>query len=125
MTLHAIRRAIVTAVALAASAAVFGLSAPAASAGEPQQIHTDGGSVVFDDLDELVVAKDERADGLSVMANLTWADGSVTAVDDSGANGSGETKDVSIREGTEVWLIMCYEVDGLIVNCSGSQRGMA
>jgi len=103
----------------------FGLSVATASAGEPQQIRTNGGTVVFDDLGELVVAKDKRADGLSVMANLAWGKASATVVDDSGASGAGETGNLSIPEGTTVWLIMCYEVDGITVKCSDSQRGVA
>jgi hypothetical protein len=112
------------AVIAALTLTVLGLGVPAASAGEPQQIRTHGGHAVFDDLGELLVVTDTRRDGLSVMANLTWADGSITATD-SGPGGSGETKNVSIREGTVVWLIMCYEVNGVTVKCSHSQRGVA
>ena len=61
-------------------------TAPAASAGESQRIKTNGGTAVFDDLGELVVATDDRADHLGVMANLTWSDGSVTAY----ASGAGK-----------------------------------
>jgi len=114
------RLAVISALTLA----VFGLSASAASAGEPQQIRTHGGHAVFDDLGELLVVNDRRADGLSVMANLTWNNQTVT-VTDSGPAGGGTTRNLSIREGTTVWLIMCYEVGGVTVKCSRSQRGVA
>jgi len=103
---------------------VFGLSVSAASAGVPQQIRTHGGHAVFDDLGELLVVKDKRADGLSVMANLTWSNQTVT-VTDSGPGGGGQTRNLSIREGTTVWLVMCYHVGGTIVKCSRVQRGVA
>ena len=121
-TLRSILRRIAGAGALILT--VLGASASAASAGTPQQIRTHGGHAVFDDLGELLVVEDVRADGLSVMANLTWRDGTAT-VRDSGPAGNGTTRNLSICEGTTVWLIMCYEVGGVTVKCSGSQRGVA
>ncbi len=111
-------------VVLALTLTMFGLSASAASAGVPQQIRTHGGHAVFDDLGELLVVKDTRADGLSVMANLTWRNQSVT-VRDSGPGGGGTTRNLSIREGTPVSLIMCYTVGGVVAKCSRAQRGVA
>ena len=98
-------------------------TAPAASAGESQRIKTNGGTAVFDDLGELVVATDDRADHLGVMANLTWSDGSVTAYA-SGA-GKDQTKNVSIPEGETVWLILCYYDRAGPVSCTKSRRGTA
>ncbi len=121
-TLRATARRIAVAGTLALTA--LGLSASAASAGVPQQIRTHGGHAVFDDLGELLVVKDTRADGLSVMANLTWSDGTAT-VTDSGPGGSGQTRNLSIPEGTTVHLLMCYEVGGVTVKCSDVQRGVA
>ena len=116
-----LRRIVVTG---ALAVTVSGLSASAASAGVPQQIRTHGGHAVFDDLGELLVVKDTRADGLSVMANLNWGSGTAT-VTDSGPGGSGTTRNLSIPEGRTVYLLMCYEVGGVTVKCSKVQRGVA
>jgi hypothetical protein len=117
------RRAALIVASLAASLALGAGTASVASAGVPQQIRTDRGSAVFDDLGELVVATDDKADYLGVMATLTWSDGSVTAYA-SGA-GKDQTKNVSIPEGETVWLIMCYYDRSGPVRCSDSQKGTA
>jgi hypothetical protein len=126
-----IRRIAVTG-ALALTA--FGLSVPVASAGESQEIDTDGGRVSFDasprfggDTQGLGVL-DERRDGWAVRAYLHWTDrdGPHTAsVTDPRSSGKGDAKDLSILGGTAVLLSMCYVDDGRIVQCSFSQPAEA
>ena len=108
-------------VTLAASALALG--AGTASAGEPQQIRTAGGTAVFDDLDELLVVTDHRADYLGVMANLTWSNGTATVY--ASGKGKDQTKDLSIPEGETVWLVMCYYDRAGPVRCSKGRRGIA
>jgi hypothetical protein len=110
------------AAAAAVSLAALGLSAPAASAGEDESIDVNGGYVLFLDEDELLIAADQRRDGYGMRAYLLEVGtSSVTAV---GA-GERETKDLSIPEGSEVWLKACYTKKGKVVKCSNFQRAEA
>jgi hypothetical protein len=113
---------------------VFGLSVPAASAGESQEIDTDGGLVHFDvsdgigDSTQNLGVLDERRDGYGVRAYLHWTDrdGPHTAsVTDPTSSGKGDAKGLSILSGTAVLLSMCYIDNGRIVQCSFSQPAEA
>jgi hypothetical protein len=108
---------------VALGAAVLGGSAPVASAGDPATIRTAIGDASFDDLGELLVVTDNRKDGLSTMANLTWDDGSVT-IFASGA-GDDETRNLSIPEGKRVWLLLCYRDNGVTQHCYPAKPGTA
>jgi hypothetical protein len=104
---------------------VFGLSASAASAGEVENIHTKGGSVGFNDKNEIVVAFDHLLDGYGVRAYLSWRGGKAW-VTDYGAYGDTASMNLSLREGTPVWLTMCYiNKKGAKVKCSSPQRATA
>jgi hypothetical protein len=124
----AILRRLVVIGALALTA--FGLSVPAASAGESQEIDTDGGRVSFDasptssSAPDSLGVLDERRDGYAVRAYLQWADrdGVHTAsVTDPSSSGKGDARELSILGGIPVLLSMCYIDDGRIVQCSDSQ----
>lgn len=113
---------------------MLAISAPVASAGESQEIDTDGGRVSFDasstlggDTQSLGVL-DQRRDGWGVRAYLHWTDrdGPHTAsVTDARSSGKGDAKGLSIFGGTAVLLSMCYIDEGRIVQCSFSQPGEA
>jgi hypothetical protein len=106
---------------------LLGLAAPAASAGSPESIHTDGGYVSFYDIDEELTASDSRGEGWGVRAKLKWGEkGYETVTDDQGAGGRPVDEDLTIREGTTVYLKMCYTNNGKDVKCSnGWQEGTA
>jgi hypothetical protein len=89
--------------------------------------------VTFNERDEILFATDERGDGYSVTAELMRRDGVVpiSAVrDGDGANGNPNTNDLSLREGTDLSLRMCYEdrlPNGnlITISCSGWQNAEA
>jgi hypothetical protein len=120
----------------AAGALVFagaGLTAPVASAGQPQRIETAGGFASFSDVDEILRVNDKRAEGWRVVAQLRLRDGAVPiseVVDRDGANGEPNSNDLEIREGTKLSLRLCYEERlntgaHVIVSCSGWQNAVA
>lgn len=93
---------------------VFGLSASAASAGADQSIHLRGGWVSFKDEGEILTAKDTRADGWSVEAFLSWSGrfpGATAVKDGSGADNVPNVKNLSFREGKDLFLTLCYTND--------------
>jgi hypothetical protein len=111
---------------LAALALAF--SAPAAHAGSDQEIRTDRGQVAFDHHGEWLTACDENADGYGVRAYLRWSStksAQVTDYDSYGGATLCESKNLSIPEGTTVWLTMCYTDNRVDVKCSKSQRAVA
>ena len=114
-------------VALGGALAVAGLgiSVPAASAGQSQQIVTKGGIVQFRDHGEILAATDTTADGYDVRAELYWAGGRAYIADFGFDDAKERTVNLAIREGTDVKLRMCYITDGRPVHCSGMQRGVA
>jgi hypothetical protein len=115
----------------AAAFAVVALGAPAASAGQSQSISGERGHVRFDDYGEILTAfAGPYAGGRGVRAYLTWTHQgshkvSVTAL--QGADGTGkERKNLTIPEGTTVWLRMCYtNLSDEDYKCSRRQRAVA
>ena len=119
---------------IALTLTMLGISVPGASAGESQEIDTDGGRVSFDasstfggDTQSLGVL-DQRRDGWGVRAYLHWTDreGPHTAsVTDPRSSGKGDARSLAIFGGTAVLLSMCYIDEGRIVQCSFSQPAEA
>jgi hypothetical protein len=110
--------------------AAFGLTAPAASAGENESIKTKGGLVTFKHKDEQIEAWDNRPDHLGVQATLAWTDAAGDnhtkwVIDTTGADELGKFKDLSIRDGTRVALTMCYVDDTGPTDCSRPQSAVA
>lgn len=109
----------------AASLLTVALGAPpaaAAATGEDESIEVNGGYVLFLDEDEILVAADQRPDGYGMRAYLLEVGtSSVTAV----GVGTRRSKDLSIREGSEVWLKACYTRKGKVVKCSNFQKAWA
>ncbi len=105
--------------------ALFAVSAPSASAGTSQQIVTKGGIVQFRDHGEILAATDTRADGYDVRAELYWAGGRAYVADFGFDDGAERHVNLSIAEGTDVKLRMCYLDDARPVRCSGLQRAVA
>ncbi len=111
--------------------AVSALSPATASAGESEMIETQYGSVVFEHYGEILTANvGPYAGGRGVRAYLDWTDGaakkaSVLAL--PGATGVGsKSKNLSIREGTTVYLRMCYtNIQTEDTQCSKRQRAVA
>jgi hypothetical protein len=124
--ISAIIRRIAVAGALAVSA--LGIAAASASAGENEQITTEGGTAVFTHRGDRILAHDERRDGYGVAAVLTWNDdfgGHEAKVIDGRSSGGPDRKTVPLPEGTTVWLSLCYTKNGRGVKCSLTQRAEA
>ena len=105
--------------------AVLGSGVPAASAGESEQIVTKGGIVQFRDHGEILAATDTRTDGYAVRAELYWAGGKAWIADFGFEDARERHTNLSLREGTDVKLRMCYIAEGHSVRCSGLQRAVA
>jgi hypothetical protein len=105
--------------------ALLGLSVPAASAGQSQQIVTKGGIVQFRDNGEILAATDTRADGYDVRAELYWAGGRAYVGDFGFDDAKERHVNLTIPEGTAVKLRMCYLDDARPVQCSHLQNGVA
>ncbi len=115
----------------AAAMTFLALSVPVASAGESQMIEGERGFVSFDDYGEVLTAfAGPYAGGRGVRAYLEWTDDGeknarVTALQGAGGTGK-ETKNLTIREGTTVYLRMCYtDLSDEDYKCSKRQRAVA
>jgi hypothetical protein len=109
---------------------VFGLSAAAASAGSDETITTKRGEVTFLNYYDVLSADDTKRDGYGIVAYLEWQgdqyETDATVTDDNGADNGGFGNRVPLREGTPVWLMMCYvNKAGDWVQCSDWQRATA
>ena len=107
--------------------AVSFLSAPLASAGSNERIDVKYGYVRFDSEGEKLAAADIWANHVGIRAKLTlFKDGKkkVARVTDSSA-GYESSKNFSIREGTTVFLQLCYVRDGAEGKCSRAHRAEA
>jgi len=117
-------------VALAGVIGLAGLAigAPAALAGKSQTIDTRGGHIEFHHEGERLLARDDRRDGYSVMAELSLVDGLplYDVVDGDGANSSPNRGRYPLPEGTNVLVRMCYlQNQWNIVSCSRWQPAQA
>jgi len=102
---------------------LFAVSVPAASAGENEEIAVKGGWVAFKHKDDLLLAHDGKSDNLGVRAHLVWGEHHAQVTDVAGGPSAGQN--LSIPEGTTVWLIVCYTFHGESAQCSGAQRAEA
>jgi hypothetical protein len=105
--------------------ALLGLGAGTAYAGQDQQIGTKGGLVRFQANGEILAATDTTADGYSVRAELYWAGGRAFIADFGFQDARERRVNLSIREGTDVKLRMCYIREARPVHCSRLQQGVA
>jgi hypothetical protein len=109
--------------------ALVGLSVPAAFAGEDEKIRVSGGEVEFNHRDEFLWAIDLRLDGYGVRAYVTWKDSvggrHKAPATDPNPDPPGQLENLSIPEGTTVWLQVCYTRHGADANCSRHQRAEA
>jgi hypothetical protein len=113
--------------------ALFAVGAPTASAGQSQNIDTRGGFVSFNHVDEFLYVDDERGEGYSVVAELKLRNGAIPiarVTDGDGANGNPNSDDLSLREGTDLSLRMCYEDRlptgaAIVISCSRWQNAEA
>jgi hypothetical protein len=124
------RPAIARRVALAGAVGLtgLGLGAPAALAGKSQTIDTKGGHVEFHHEGERLLARDDRRDGFSVMAELSLVDGLplYSVVDGDGANSSPNLGRYPLPERTNVLVRLCYlQNQWNIVSCSRWQPAEA
>ncbi len=116
------------AVAGAVGLAGLAVGAPAALAGKSQTIDTKGGHIEFRDRGEVLLARDDRRDGYSVMAELSLVDGLplYSVVDGDGANSIPNLGRYPLPERTNVLVRMCYlQNQWTIVKCSRWQRAQA
>lgn len=111
------------ALALTLVVAVLALGAATASAQKNARIDGRYGYVSFDAHGEVITAADIWVDGYGVRAKLEWDGGraTVTAAGDLYP----VSKNLSIREGTDVWLTMCYTNNGKAFKCSAPRRAEA
>ena len=109
---------------------VFGVAAPAASAGESETITTKRGGVAFLHKGERLRALDTRKDGLSIRAYLRTRDGSTFRVTDWRTDGrflipaERSLDAVLIEENKLVSLWMCYVKFGVDVKCSKAKTAI-
>jgi hypothetical protein len=108
---------------------VFGVSVPAASAGEDERIDAKYGYVEFKHDGDVLVAGDIWGDGYGVRAYLQWGREDSAQVTDRFSSGpQGEAHNHlgnEIREGATVSLTMCYTKNGDIWRCSDRQLAEA
>ncbi|HEY1357064.1 MAG TPA: hypothetical protein VGF21_02050 [Thermoleophilaceae bacterium] len=112
-----------TAMTGALALTLFAVSVPAAFAGENETIKVKGGSVAFFHKGDFLVAYDGVRDKLGVRAYLLHGNRATQVTDIAG--GAAISDQLSIREGTKVYLIVCYERHGKDVQCSGAQDAVA
>ncbi|MDJ1137968.1 hypothetical protein [Streptomyces iconiensis] len=105
-----------------ATLATFGVSTTTASAGVTQSIRTERAGAWFYHYGDVLVASDYKKDGIGARAILTWGGNKVVVTANGGVNDS-EEKDLNIKEGTTVWLQLCYT--GGSTSCSAVQKGIA
>lgn len=121
------RIAATAALSIAAASTLSWVGAPAASASSDERIDVKYGYVKFEAAGEKLTAGDIWGDGYGVRARLGWetSKGPKTAwVIDTSA-GYESTKDLSIREGTTVYLQLCYTRHGADVKCTRSKAAEA
>jgi hypothetical protein len=115
--------AVIGALGLVAS----GASAPVASAGSDERIDVKYGYARFDSHGETLAAGDIHKDGIGVRARLGWEDASgphtVSVIDTF--EGYESSKDLSIPEGTTVYLQLCYVRGSQDLNCTRVQAAEA
>jgi hypothetical protein len=110
------RAAVIGALELVAS----GASAPVASAGSDERIDVKYGYARFDSDGEKLAAGDIHKDGIGVRARLGWEDENgphTVSVVDTFA-GYESSKNLSIAEGTTVYLQLCYVRGSQDLNCT-------
>lgn len=103
---------------------VTATAASAASAGENEAITTDRGRVAFYHDGDKVYVSDTKKDGMSIMG---YYKGEAGIEHELRASGVGETvyKTYDQREGSKVYIQMCYRDGNVIVKCSKWQAGIA
>ena len=110
---------------------VLGLTVPAASAGEYEDISTKRGAVAFQPRGDTLFAIDNKRDGIGIAATIYWKPDPNSprklsaSVLDGGAGGVAKTKRVNLREGTIVELEMCYFRHSGLIKCSKLQKAVA
>lgn len=121
----------VRALALASTAALTLTATTVAQAhadegegGKPQRISTARGMAHFYNIGETIEARDFAKDGYGIRAHLFWAGGNHASVW-AGGKGEVKTKDISVPEGTTVYLQLCYTDGGKDFQCSKTQKGRA
>jgi len=119
-----IRRLTTRSVAAAAAVAMLAAGTPAAVAGVTQSIRTERSGAYFYHYGDELVVSDYMADGLGARAYLTWGGNRVTVYTNQGKDTSDE-RNLDLREGTAVWLQLCWTDNGQNIRCSQSQKGIA
>lgn len=111
------------AVAGALAPLALGFAVPGASAAQNVRIDGKYGYVTFEAHGEMLSAADIYKDGYGVRAYLKWKGGSAQVTN------AGKlypvSKNLSIPEGTTVYLRMCYTNNGKAFKCSAPKAGVA
>jgi hypothetical protein len=109
---------------------VFGVSVATASAGESERIVANGGTAKFLHEGEILYVSDNIKDGWNMQAellNLTDYEGDEGSwwLIDRGADGDPSEANLSIRDGSKLWLRLCYTRKGEDDECSRWQTAVA
>ncbi|OLT25952.1 hypothetical protein BJF79_12590 [Actinomadura sp. CNU-125] len=118
------RRATVLVSGLALAAGGTTITATAAWAGEDESITTERGRVAWVSYGDKVYVSDTKKDGISIVG---YYKGQAGIEHDLRASGVGETvyKTYDQREGSPVYIQMCYRDGNVIIKCSQWQKGTA
>jgi hypothetical protein len=115
---------------IAVVSAALLVGAPPAHAGGDASITVSGGKATFKNYGEILTAEDSRKDGRCVRAHLTWIGagpnapvlhGTATAC----GSGTSDKTNLSIGEGKDVSLEVCYVGGGRPDQCSDRVDGTA
>lgn len=112
------------AVMVTAVALTFGVGATSANAGEWESISTARAGAIFWPAGDYLEVYDYKADGLGARAYLSWGYGHQVSVSVNNTDYM-RSKKLNLREGTVVWLRLCYTKHGHNVQCSRAQKAVA
>ncbi|MBQ0985260.1 hypothetical protein KBZ10_12155 [Streptomyces sp. F63] len=97
---------------------------PQAARGRTVSFRTPRAGAYFYHFREKLVVSDYKADGYGARAYLTWGSRRASVYAGGGRNSTDE-KDLSIREGTPVWLQLCTTKRGKNLRCTKTRKGYA
>ncbi|WP_030543138.1 hypothetical protein [Streptomyces albus] len=97
---------------------------PRTAQGRTVSFRTPRAGAYFYDFREKLVVSDYKADGYGARAYLTWGSHRASVYAGGGRNSTDE-KDLSIKEGTPVWLQLCTTKRGKNLRCTKTRKGYA
>lgn len=98
--------------------------ADVAGSGKTVSIRTKRGAVYFYSYGDVLHVGDYYEDGLGIRGYAVANGKRYTAYTNDGLN-SGDDTNLNFKEGTPVWIQLCYTDNGEDVKCSGMVKGYA